>query len=89
MDGVGCSSGAGTCYVCWCWVGNGCDITIIRIPVDTVRNPLGSVRYPPHSPFLHEFHVSCLVCVLHGVRCSFQGLVRVNSAGDALGSKQN
>ena len=82
LDGVGCSSGAGTCYVCWCWVGNGCDI---RIPVDTVKNPLGSVCYPPHSPFLHEFHVSCLVHGLHGVWCSFQGLVCVNSAGVALG----
>ena len=62
-----------------------CDITVIRILVDTVRNPLGSVCYPPHSPFLHEFHVSCLVHGLHGVWCSFQGLVCVNSAGVALG----
>ena len=35
--------------------------------------PHGGLCYPPHSPFLHGFHISCLVHGLNGIWCSFHG----------------
>ena len=64
-------SGAGTCHI----VG-----VSLRTPGWA---PWGLVL---STPLTLGFHVSCLVCGLHGLWCSFQGgLVCVNSAGVGLG----
>ena len=45
------------CYICWCWVGKGCDVSTIHIPGDTLSGcvirtaPWGLVLSTPLTVF--------------------------------------
>ena len=72
--------GAGTCYVCWCWVGKGWDVSTIHFLGDTLSGcvtwdprvgPLGACAIHLAHPFcmgsrilLSAWFAWCLVFVL-------------------------